>query len=284
MAGTILMTDPEFYEVSYTINPWMHPDQWERDAAACHALACKQWTILKTSLENAGAEVVTMPGVPHLPDLVFPANAAIVLDGKALLARFRHPQRQGEEACFLEFFTSLKDRGYLKSVEQFPAGLFQEGAGDCIWDAHRSLFWAGWGPRSDRRAMDHVAGFFGKKVVGLELTSEKYYHLDTCFSVLSGGEVLYYPEAFSRESRVLLEQQVQPEHRIVATAAEAAAFSLNAVNIGRTLFLSKPPPSLETKLGNRDYQCRPLDLSMFVLSGGGAFCLTLRLDRNSQLK
>ncbi len=281
MAATILMTDPEFYEVSYTINPWMRPDQWSQDVAAAQALARHQWTNLKSKLEQDGITVLTMPGAAGLPDLVFPANAAIVLDGKALLARFRYPQRQGEEACFLKYFTQLKDQGIIQSVAPFPEGLYQEGAGDCLWDVTRSLFWAGWGPRSDRRAMDHVVGHFGKKVVGLELTSEKYYHLDTCFSVLSGGEILYYPEAFSWESRIVLEELVPPSQRIVATAEEAAAFSVNAVNVGRKLFLSSPPDSLVAKLRDKDYECVPLDLSMFVISGGGAFCLTLRLDRVS---
>jgi len=31
-----------------------------------------------------------------MPDLVFTANAAVVLDGTALLARFRHGERQAE--------------------------------------------------------------------------------------------------------------------------------------------------------------------------------------------
>ena len=30
-----------------------------------------------------------MPGVADLPDMVFPANAAVVLDRRALVARFR---------------------------------------------------------------------------------------------------------------------------------------------------------------------------------------------------
>ncbi len=283
MAGTILMTDPQYYDVSYTINPWMKPEDWKRDPKAAQALARKQWEALKHHLEQAGLEVVVMPGVPCLPDLVFPANAAIVLDGKALVARFRHPERQGEEQHFLEFFNGLKDKGYLKSVDIFPEGLFQEGAGDCIWDVRRSLFWAGWGPRSDRRAMDHVVSVFGQRVVGLELVTDKYYHLDTCFSVLSGGEILYFPEALSPHSRILLEELVPEHQRIIATADEAAAFSINAVNVARKLYLSAPPPSLEAKLRDKDYECIPLDLSYYVMSGGGSFCLTLRLDRASHV-
>ena len=55
------------------------------------------WEALKAALEHAGADVRVMAGVAGLPDLVFPANAAVVLDGRALVARFRHPERAGEE-------------------------------------------------------------------------------------------------------------------------------------------------------------------------------------------
>ena len=48
-----------------------------------------------------------------LPDLVFTANAAVVLDGKALLARFRHPERQGEESIVERAFHRLKAAGFI---------------------------------------------------------------------------------------------------------------------------------------------------------------------------
>ena len=54
-----------------------------------------------------------MPGVADLPDMVFPANAAVVLDRRALVARFRHPERQREEQHFQERFRALMGRGFL---------------------------------------------------------------------------------------------------------------------------------------------------------------------------
>ena len=81
--------------------------------------------------------------VNGLPDLVFPANAAVVLDDTVLLARFRHPERQGEEAVFRAAFQSLKTRGLVREIVDLPDGLFHEGAGDAIWDAERGPFWCG---------------------------------------------------------------------------------------------------------------------------------------------
>ena len=281
MVGTILMTDPEFYEVSYTINPWMKPDQWSNNPEAAHRLAQDQWMNLKLSLEADPIRIRVIPGAPGLPDMVFPANAAIVLDGKALMARFRFPERQGEEAHFKAAFETMKAEGLITQIGEFPEDIFQEGAGDCLWDANRNLFWAGWGPRSMRRAMDHIVSFFGQRVVGLELATDRYYHLDTCFSVLSGGEIMYYPEALSPSSRATVEEMVPDDKRLIATADEAAAFSLNAVNIGKNLYMAAPPARLAAILAERGYKVIPMDLSNYLISGGGSFCMTLRLDRTS---
>src|SRR5689334_19607320 len=99
-----LMTDPSCFEVCYRINPWMRPTAWTVDSLAAAKLASTQ---LRAALTSAGAKVETIGAVRGLPDLVFPANGAVVLDGKVLLARFRHPERQGEEAIFRSVFARL---------------------------------------------------------------------------------------------------------------------------------------------------------------------------------
>ena len=104
MPAHILMTDPAHYQVGYEINPWMRPGVWSADPAANARAATVAWTGLRAALEAAGARVEAISGAPGLPDTVFPANAAVVLDGKALMARFRHPERQGEEPLFLAAF------------------------------------------------------------------------------------------------------------------------------------------------------------------------------------
>lgn len=282
MKGRIAMTAPDFYEVAYRINPWMRPDEWSRDREAALALAKSQWSALALGLREAGMTVEIIPAVPGLPDLVFPANSAIILDGKVLPARFRHPERRGEEACFLQFFRSLASRGLVSEIGRLPEGVFQEGAGDCLWDAGRRMFWAAFGPRSSRNALASIAEFFGQPATLLELVTERFYHLDTCLNLLSGGEVLYFPPALSRRSRDLIAAHVPADMRIEADPEEAAAFSLNAVCIGRDLLMAEPPPRLRRVLEERGYRCVGLDLSRFILSGGGAFCMTLRLDLASR--
>ena len=69
--------------------------------------------------------------------------------------------------------------------------------------------------------------------------------------------------------------------RIEATAAEAGLLCLNAVAIGRTVVMARASARLGAILAERGYRTIELDLSPFILSGGAAFCMTLRLDRSS---
>jgi N-dimethylarginine dimethylaminohydrolase len=279
--GCVVMTSPAHYEVCYAINPWMEPQTWSQDPGAARAQAGRQWSRLAAMLREAGLTVKTARGEPGLPDMVFPANAAIVLDGRVLLSRFRHPQRQGEEAKFRRFFHELAVSGAVCEVGELSPGVIQEGAGDCVWDASRGVFWAGYGPRSEARSLSEIADYFGVMVLGLELATARYYHLDTCFCVLPGGEVLYYPGAFTPQARRLIESVVPADQRIAATAEEARSFSLNAVAAGRDLIMTPPPDRLRRILEERGYRCRAVNLSSFVMSGGGAYCMTLRLDLTS---
>jgi len=273
-----LMTDPGCFDVSYRINPWMRPETWtaEKTAAACAASAA-----LRAAIEAAGGHVETVGAVKGLPDLVFPANAAVVLDGKVLLARFRHPERQGEEPHFRAAFQQLKARGLVDEIVDLPEGLFHEGAGDAIWDADRRHFWCGYGPRSSQGALSAVRRTFGQEIVPLELATDRFYHLDTCFCPLAGGKVLYYPPAFTPEARATIRAKVAEADRIEASDEEAAAFCVNAVNLDSRIVMARAPESLRAKLRAKGYALTEVDLSPFILSGGAAYCMTLRLDRRS---
>ena len=274
-----LMTDPRAFEVSYRINPWMRPDAWDAGRAAQAKAAS---AALRAALVAAGAHVETLQAVRGLPDLVFPANAAVVLDGKVLLAAFRHPERQGEESVFLTAFETLRRRGVVHELCRLPDGVFQEGAGDCIWDAGRGLFWAGFGPRSSKASIGAIERTFGREVVALELASERFYHLDTCFCPLAGGEVLYYPPAFTEPALATIRARIPARQRIEASDADAAAFCVNAVNLSDRIVMARAPARLKARLAARGYAVTEVDLDPFILSGGAAYCMTLRLDRASQ--
>ena len=135
------MCRPEHFAVSYAINPWMDPPSWARDERA-HA-AAREWTALYRHLVELGAAVELVPPVPGMPDLVFTANAAVVLDRQVLLARFRHPERRPRSRTSKPRFSALQARGLVDSVRRLPGDVVLEGAGDCVFD-RRPRTCSGW--------------------------------------------------------------------------------------------------------------------------------------------
>ena len=56
----------------------------------------RQWSALRAAYESLGHSVSTIEPVPGLPDMVFAANGATVVDGTVLGVRFRYPERAAE--------------------------------------------------------------------------------------------------------------------------------------------------------------------------------------------
>ncbi|MFZ0846917.1 MAG: arginine deiminase-related protein, partial [Pseudolabrys sp.] len=226
--------------------------------------------------------VETVEPEPGLPDLVFTANAAVVLDGKAVLARFHHAERQREQPAYAAGFRALQARGLIDEVVELPAGVTLEGAGDCIWDRKRGQFWIGSGFRSDPAARHAIEDQFGVRCLPLTLADPNFYHLDTALCALPTGDVMYYPGAFTEASLELLHDQVEPSQRIALSEADAARFAANAVCIDKVVVMSSGSDALRRKLENRGYKVAKTPLNAFLRSGGSACCLTLRLDHHTR--
>src|ERR1700730_15072302 len=126
-------------------------------------------------------------------DMVFTANAGVVRDGRAVMARFHHPERQGEEPYWR---SALSDRGY--RISELPPSISFEGAGDALFVGDR-LF-AGYGFRTDRQAHARVGRALDVEVVSLQLVDPRFYHLDTCFCPLAPEVVMFAPAAFAPAS------------------------------------------------------------------------------------
>jgi N-dimethylarginine dimethylaminohydrolase len=280
-AARFLMCRPQHFAVAYTINPWMDPETWARQKRVLSREAQTQWERLHGALTGLGAQIEIVPAVPGLPDLVFTANSAVVLNGTALLARFRHAERRSEEPHYEAAFRKLQARGLIESVRKLPDEVVLEGAGDCVFDRNRDLFWMGYGPRSDASARNVVAEIFDTEAVALELVDPRFYHMDTALVPLPGGEVMYVPDAFAPAGQDEIRQRVAPEHRIELAGEDALKLAANAVCIDDAVVLSACGEALRRNLAERGYRVIETPLGSFLRSGGSAFCLTLRLDRRS---
>src|SRR2546425_8568046 len=98
-----LMCPPRFFEISYSINPWM-----DRSVPVDRARATDQWEHLVETYEGLGHDVEIIEPVAGVPDMVFSANSAIVDGGRVLTARFRHPERAPEQVPYREWFVQRK--------------------------------------------------------------------------------------------------------------------------------------------------------------------------------
>src|SRR5579859_7722720 len=124
-----LMSKPSHFAVDYAINPWMDPLSWAHNNQRLHAAAQTQWIGLCQTLVNQDATIELVNAVAGLPDFVFTANAAVVLNRTALLARFRNPERQREEPHYRAAFEELRSRKLIVSIVELPSSLTLEGAG-----------------------------------------------------------------------------------------------------------------------------------------------------------
>jgi N-dimethylarginine dimethylaminohydrolase len=256
------MCPPTHFRVEYSINPWMDPTK-----PVDTDLAVAQWEQLREVYLRLGHRVETIDAREDLPDMVFAANGATVLDGRALVARFRYPQRTGESAAYLQWF---RDNGFAR-VRQ--AMWINEGEGD--YRLAGGWLLAGTGFRSELQAHREVQEFFGRPVVGLTLVDPRFYHLDTALTVLDDNQIMYYPAAFSPGSRAAL-RAMFPD-AILATEADAAVFGLNAVSDGRHVVLPQAATGLAARLRRHGFEPVGVDLSELLKSGGSVKCCTLEL-------
>jgi N-dimethylarginine dimethylaminohydrolase len=259
---TYLMCPPEYFTVDYAINPWMHPDH-----PVDTGRAIGQWEQLRATFIRLGHTVRTISPVPGLPDMVFAANGACVIDGKVLGARFRYPQRAAEGPAYLNWFTG---QGY--PVVREP-GAVNEGEGDLVF-AGRALL-AGHGFRSDPAIGSEAAELFGLPVISLRLVDPRFYHLDTALVVLDADTAAYYPAAFDDASIASLASHFT--ELIEAKDEDAEVLGLNAVSDGHHVVLPAQARGLAAQLAGAGFEPVPVDLSEFLKSGGGPKCCTLEL-------
>ncbi len=264
---TILMCPPDHFEVAYVINPWMEGHFAKTSDSVAHA----QWNALRLAIEGH-ATVVLEPPQRALPDIVFTANAGLVLGTKAIVSRFRSIERRGEEPHHRAWFEAA---GY--EILDWPEDIPFEGAGDALLDRAEEILWVGHGFRSSAAVPELLETLLGRKTAPLNLVDPRFYHLDTCFCPLVGGVVMYYPAAFDAKSQSLIEVLVPPDKRVAVDEGDASRFCCNAVDLDGFVYMNDASEALQARLRRAGFTPVLTPLSEFMKAGGAAKCLTLKL-------
>ena len=267
MTQSFLMCSPDHFGVHYSINPWMTDKIGKVDTRR----ATRQWEDFLSTLARF-AEIKFIQPQMHVPDLVFTANAGLLLKNKFIPSRFRHSERRDEEPFFEEWFQS---HGY--QVVEWPDSVFFEGAGDALPQPDRNLLWAANGFRTDLKAHSMLASEIKMQIVSLRLVNPDFYHLDTCFCPLQDGKVMYYPKAFDTQSLTLIEEHTAPENRIPVSDEDARYFACNAVLVGNNIILNHASENLKNKLADAGYTVFIAPVTEFMKAGGANKCLTFEL-------
>lgn len=280
------MCRPTYYTIAYEINPWM---RLARQAA--QPTAARQWERLHRLLtERLKVRVTRLPPVRGLPDLVFTANAGLVVGrlptdpagqaGTIIRSNFRYAQRQGEEAVIERHFAH---RGF--RVVRLPRSFNFEGEGDALWMGDTLVL--GFRFRSDANAHERLARLVRREVLPVELIDRRFYHLDTCFCPLDDTSALWYPKAFDRYGRRVIERLVA--RPVAVSTRDALRFCCNAIVVpappntrggpgGRTVVMQRgASKNLRRRLEANGCAVQEIELGEFLKAGGSAKCLVLRL-------
>jgi len=273
---SVLMCRPEYFTVSYRINPWMHPE-----APTDTTLAVKQWEVLYQTYLDLGFDVQLVDPIEGLPDMVYAANGGFVLDNIAYGASFTYPERQPEGPAYMDWFGA---NGYQVRV---PENV-NEGEGDFLLVGDVIL--AGMGFRTASKSHEELAEIFGRPVITLNLVNPSFYHLDTAVAVLdpspatgpatsSGTDcnIAYLPSAFDEPSLAILRERYP--NAIIVTEEDAAILGLNSYSDGYNVVIAARAKDFERQLRERGYNPIGVDLSELLLGGGGVKCCTLELRR-----
>jgi N-dimethylarginine dimethylaminohydrolase len=231
----------------------------------------RQWAALVDVYRSLGHEVELVDPAPGQVDMVFSANAATVIDGKVLTARFRHDERRGEEPHFLQWFGAQLAAGGLGEVR--VADNVNEGEGDFALVG--DLLLAGHGFRTSREAHDEASRFLDRPTLSLRLVDSRYYHLDTALAVLSDDVIAWYPPAFDAASRAELRRRFPDA--IVADDADASVLGLNMMSDGFNVVMPAGADDLAAQLRSRGFEPVPVDLSELRKAGGSVKCCTLEI-------
>lgn len=269
MHKSLLLCPATYFSVKYKINPWMNPS-----IPVAQKLALKQWQALLDTYENLSLSINVISPVSDLPDMVFAANGFFSIGKKAVVARYRYKQRQGEAVHYTRW---LKDHDF-EVID--PTPIVYEAQGDTL--LVEDLILQGYGFRSDSQIVRVLSSAFpNKKVVPLRLVDERFYHLDICCFPINRELVYFYDKALDQKSVNTITKLFK--QAIAVSDEEALSFALNSVALDHAVITNIKAKRFSDRLSAQGFNVIELDMSEFIKSGGSVKCLTNELWEEKQI-
>lgn len=278
----ILMSSPEYFDVLYAINPHMTAEDGQLHKIDS-VLAMHQWNNLREVFENLGVKVHVVPGGTDLPDMVFSANHGLPLFGEDqkvfILGKMATPERAEEIELFRAWYSANGWRvidglseGFIQAGETF------EGMGDAAFRRGSDEIWAAFGSRSHAAVWQRLVEKFHLNLKLLELVDERFYHLDTCFSILNTDTVALVPAALSDKSMTIVRESFKQVIEISISDAEQY-FAANCwCPDGKHVVVQKGCDVFIAQLLENGFLPVCVDTSEFIKAGGSVYCMKMQLS------
>jgi N-dimethylarginine dimethylaminohydrolase len=277
----VLLSSPDYFDVIDVKNPHMEGNEHKINKM----LARKQWDFLKetyTALVEKGVleKVINLSGASGCEDMVFAANQSfpwITGEGEkvVIMSKMRHLSRQKEVPFFEKLYADL---GY--KIIHLKKTQFFEGMGDAIPHPGKNLIYGGYGHRSDEAAYQEIAEILNVPIVTLELTDNRFYHLDTCFLPLDENTLMLFPKAFTAADLKGIKKLFK---NLIEVPEEEAihGFALNAHIINdqsgghKVALIQKGNAKTIKQLKENGFEVIEADTSEYMKSGGSIFCMKM---------
>jgi N-dimethylarginine dimethylaminohydrolase len=269
----VLMVRPTHYDIKYVINPHMSQNIGGVDKMQ----ALNEWKHLFDGFEELGFRVKAIEGLEDLPDMVFCANQSLPYVGKdgrkgVLMSIMNSEYRKPEVKRIQKYF---EDRDYEIQHLNGENDESFEGMGDALWHFKKRLIWGGYGFRTSAGVYEEISEKLDAPVIALELVDDKFYHLDTCMSVLSEQAAMIYTDAFTETGLEMI-------YKLFDTVIEASKYeaeSLFAVNAtcldGKNVLIQQGCTDINKKLRDAGFSVHEYSTYEFIKSGGSVFCMKL---------
>ncbi len=273
----VLMVDPQHFDIQYSINPFMK-DEHGNLKKVDKAKARQQWNALAETYRKLGLDVVVIPGRPNFPDMVFAANQSMPywsLDKNVpavVMAKMQSDFRKDEVPFFTEWFEG--EHYSMGEITGEPTMTF-EGNGDVSIQGKRPVIWAANGPRTSVEVAEALHKLTGYEVVSLRLQDPRFYHLDTCFSILNTDTVAYYPGAFDSADVEKIKKGFSRQIEIsLEECRDSFAGNCHSPD-GKHVILQQGSPKFCAALREHGFEPIEVDTSEFMKSGGSVFCMKM---------
>jgi dimethylargininase len=224
------------------------------------SLALHQHRAYEAALQQAGARIERLPGVPELPDAPFVEDTAVVLDEVAIIASMAAASRRREIDTVVPALRTHRP------VQRLAPPAFLDG-GDVL-RVGRELF-IGVSTRTNHEAVRAVAGIVrehGYTVTAVEVTG--CLHLKTGCSRLDDRAVLIDPRRIPREPF---------RHLACVEVPEGEEDAANVLAIDRFVVMPSGFPRTAALMARHGLRVELVDLSEFQKAEAGATCLSLTL-------